>query len=364
MFDTYLLYFLMTQKVKHFLQLKTDINGEWDFDMTVEFFLPIEFQLKLGGGNRWLAEGEDPNGKFEEGEIGAGPPIAEPRIESEVLKEAPSSSVDNEKDHQHPRDKRASCTFKNVFSARVNWPGCAPIINRITDQGQCGSCWAVATSTVFTDRLCIQRAKNGWTTPNTASYIYSALDTLGCSGGGDCSGGRPATVWQWMYKFGVVTGTSYQDYKGCKPYPFSHSGPTYSPNCVEKCYWNIPYFADKRKVKSWRYYSGNSINNEDTMREIRDNGPVCAIFRIFSDFHGYTGERVYRRNQYANPQENHVVAIIGYGTQVCNGYETDYWLVRNSWGTNWGDNGFFKIRRGWNECGIEGNQISHGIPII
>jgi len=68
-------------------------------------------------------------------------------------------------------------------------------------------------------------------------------------------------------------------------------------NCFDNYLKN---FKNNFIVKSWRYYSGNSINNEDTMREIRDNGPVCAIFRIFSDFHGYTGERVYRVNSLKN----------------------------------------------------------------
>ena len=47
---------------------------------------------------------------------------------------------------------------------------------------------------------------------------------------------------------------------------------------------------------------------------------------------------------------NHAVLVVGYGT---NAQGEDYWIVKNSWGTNWGDNGFFKIRRGNNECGIE-----------
>ena len=49
-------------------------------------------------------------------------------------------------------------------------------------------------------------------------------------------------------------------------------------------------------------------------------------------------------------QINHAVVVVGYGTE--NG--VDYWLVKNSWGANWGASGFIKIRRGTNECGIEG----------
>uniref|UniRef100_A0A8W8NDP1 Peptidase C1A papain C-terminal domain-containing protein n=3 Tax=Ostreidae TaxID=6563 RepID=A0A8W8NDP1_MAGGI len=53
----------------------------------------------------------------------------------------------------------------------------------------------------------------------------------------------------------------------------------------------------------------------------------------------------------------HAIKILGWGTE--NG--DDYWLVANSWNPDWGDQGFFKILRGQDECGIE-SQISAGEP--
>lgn len=54
-----------------------------------------------------------------------------------------------------------------------------------------------------------------------------------------------------------------------------------------------------------------------------------------------------------NPFEltNHAVLVVGYG--VDNVTKEKYWIVKNSWGTEWGEKGFFKIRRGNDECGIE-----------
>lgn len=55
----------------------------------------------------------------------------------------------------------------------------------------------------------------------------------------------------------------------------------------------------------------------------------------------------------------HAVRILGWS--VCKKTNTPYWLIANSWNINWGDHGYFKIKRGTNECGIE-DSINAGIP--
>lgn len=53
----------------------------------------------------------------------------------------------------------------------------------------------------------------------------------------------------------------------------------------------------------------------------------------------------------------HAIRILGWGVE--NG--TPYWLAANSWNTDWGDHGYFKILRGSNECGIE-SEVVAGLP--
>lgn len=102
-------------------------------------------------------------------------------------------------------------------------------------------------------------------------------------------------------------------------------------------------------------------------------GPIAVSFEVYSDFEGYSGG-VYS-HQFAksaglqdfNPFEltNHVVSIVGWGETQDNP-AIPYWIVKNSWGTSWGENGFFRILRGSSEpggeCAIESITVS-AIPI-
>jgi len=77
------------------------------------------------------------------------------------------------------------------------------------------------------------------------------------------------------------------------------------------------------------------------------NGPVEVSITIYEDFLSYKSG-VY---SYTTGSElgGHSIKVLGWGTE--NG--VDYWIIANSWNKGWGDNGFIKIKRGVDECGIE-----------
>jgi cathepsin B len=66
---------------------------------------------------------------------------------------------------------------------------------------------------------------------------------------------------------------------------------------------------------------------------------------------------VYSKTENATLLSGHSVKLIGWGVED----GVDYWLMVNSWGHEWGQNGLFKIRRGTNECGID-NSTTGGVP--
>ena len=98
----------------------------------------------------------------------------------------------------------------------------------------------------------------------------------------------------------------------------------------------------------------------DIRREIYHWGPVTSGFSVYDDFMAWDGKNpaVYQWDGASAEQGGHAIVIVGWGTSS---EGTPFWWIRNSWGPEWGVNGYFRIRRGENECGIEENIIV-GLP--
>ncbi|VDP90307.1 unnamed protein product [Echinostoma caproni] len=93
------------------------------------------------------------------------------------------------------------------------------------------------------------------------------------------------------------------------------------------------------------------------MYEIMNNGPVEAAFAVYEDF------MVYQKGIYSHVTGawlgGHAVRILGWGKEK----DQPYWLIANSWNEEWGEDGYFRILRGTDECGIE-SQVTAGMPRI
>ena len=91
------------------------------------------------------------------------------------------------------------------------------------------------------------------------------------------------------------------------------------------------------------------------------NGPIAVSFEVYSDFSHYK-HGIYQHTSLVdklnrfNPFDltNHVVLVVGYGQDISG---LKYWVVENSWGKSWGEEGFFRIVRGTDECGIESMAV-------
>ncbi|ESO83137.1 hypothetical protein LOTGIDRAFT_197490 [Lottia gigantea] len=269
---------------------------------------------------------------------------------------------DSKKYHDKlPQKTHQVADLPTNFDARVQWPNC-PTLKEVRDQGSCGSCWAFGAVEAMSDRICI--SSNG-----TKNRHISAENLMTCCHlcGFGCNGGFPAAAWDFFKTEGIVTGGQYNSHQGCQPYEIKScdhhvvghlapcSGEGKTPRCSHKCEanYNGTYSADKVRGKS--SYRVESV--QDVMAELVNNGPVEAAYTVYADFLNYKSG-VYQHTSGA-ALGGHAVKILGYGVED----GTDYWLVANSWNSDWGDKGFFKIRRGTDECGIE-SQIVAGEPNI
>lgn len=87
---------------------------------------------------------------------------------------------------------------------------------------------------------------------------------------------------------------------------------------------------------------------------------ISVCLQVYPDFMAYKGG-IYHHTGLAdsiNPFEltNHAVLLVGYGR--CHKTGQKYWIVKNSWGAQWGEDGYFRIRRGSDECAIESIAVA------
>ncbi|XP_060847848.1 cathepsin B-like [Rhopalosiphum padi] len=247
------------------------------------------------------------------------------------------------------------------FDARKQWIRCKTI-GEVRDQGNCGSCWALATSSAFADRLCI--ATNG-----DFNQLLSAEEITFCCYlcGNGCHGGYPIRAWKRFKKHGLVTGGEYKSEEGCEPYrvppcPYDEEGnntcagqPMESNHrCKRKCYGDqdLDFNEDHRYTRDHYYLSYSSIQ-----KDVINYGPIEASFDVYDDFPSYKSG-IYVKSENASYLGGHAVKLIGWGEE----YGVPYWLMINSWNEDWGDQGLFKIRRGTNECGVD-NSTTAGVPV-
>lgn len=248
------------------------------------------------------------------------------------------------------------------FDSRTAWPNC-PTIKEVRDQGSCGSCWAFGAVEAISDRVCVH--SNG-----KVNVEVSAEDLLSCCGsecGMGCNGGYPGGAWNYWTERGLVSGGLYDSHVGCRPYsipPCEHhvngSRPACkgeegdTPKCQKQCEDGYTPSYQKDKHYGDTSYSVPS-SEQEIMAEIYKNGPVEGAFLVFADFPLYKSG-VYRHIT-GEELGGHAIKVLGWGVED----GTKYWLCANSWNTDWGDNGFFKIVRGEDHCGIE-SEIVAGVP--
>jgi len=218
------------------------------------------------------------------------------------------------------------------FDSRTRWPG---LIHPVRDQQKCGSCWAFSASEVLSDRVAIASGR--------PSPVLSTEDLVSCDKGDEgCGGGRLPNAWKYLTSTGIVTDT-------CMPYG---AGDGEAPKCRRKCADSEPFV---RTMARSAYAINGPINMQ---KDMLMNGPIQIGFLVYPSFMNYKSGVYYTHIWEFMPLGGHAVKVLGWGLQNVTflhfwHFQVPYWTVANSWGSEWGEEGYFRILRGWNHCEME-----------
>ncbi|XP_069141870.1 dipeptidyl peptidase 1-like [Argopecten irradians] len=217
-------------------------------------------------------------------------------------------------------------------------------VSPIRNQESCGSCYAFSSMGMHEARVRV-------ITNNTQQPVFSPQDIVDCSEYSQgCEGGFPYLIaGKYAEDFGIVP-------ESCNPYNGKDSSV-----CHTKTSCTRMYATDYSYVGG--YYGG--CNEYAMINALVKNGPMSVSFMVYNDFLHYKSG-VYHYTQLENsfnPFEitNHAVLLVGYGSVEETGEK--YWIVKNSWGPTWGESGYFRIKRGNDECAIESIAVE-STPIV
>lgn len=223
------------------------------------------------------------------------------------------------------------CTPMRDLPDAFDWRdsgGCTPIKN----QSSCGSCWAFSTVGALE---CNIKVKDGITEDLSEQWLVSCN-----TDGWDCGGGWYA-----------------HDYHQWKTDPCGDTGAVLEaefPYTATDAPCNCPY-PHKYFIDSWAFVgSQGGIPSTDAIKQaIYDHGPISIAVYVTSAFHYYTGGIF---NEHASGSVNHAVVLVGWDD---NQGSSGVWMLRNSWGSGWGESGYMRIEYECNNVGYAACYVNY-----
>jgi hypothetical protein len=285
-----------------------------------------------------------------------------------------------------------------VFDGRIVWKG---LLTKPKNQGSCGSCWAFATTSCLADRfnihsmglmnidlsaakliLCdLQGKEYNIIHPELHQDLVAKAEFTSILNSA-CFGNSLLDAWRYLYIIGTNTSECFPYSKnyGTFEQPTglgSFTIPEKMPICSQvtgilgdMCTdFTFDVHSSSETGTPARFYKTLHIYaiagtkkdvgcDKNIMSNIFRWGPVSAGMKIYPDFYTFNPiTTIYKWNGVGPDLGGHAVEIVGWGEEN----DTMYWIIKNSWGEQWGDNGYFRMIRGVNNCEIEENIIT-GIP--
>eukprot|EP00164_Ancoracysta_twista_P004987 GFYU01006789.1.p1 GENE.GFYU01006789.1~~GFYU01006789.1.p1 ORF type:complete len:355 (-),score=99.03 GFYU01006789.1:591-1655(-) len=268
-----------------------------------------------------------------------------PTVGREILLSQPPAQNDDLPANWDWRDVDKQSFVTQVYTQLAEFP--------------CGSCWALSATGALSDRLKLERFRKYGRVMVDVDLSPQVLINCGSNKFtgipcGSCGGGSAYLAYKFIQKFGITD-------RSCAPY--TGQGPTHWAEvpCEQTMCRTCDIKGTCSNVEGKKYFvdaygllDGKTLGPErmvnEMKKEIYNNGPiVCNMWAHSDGFENYTGGILSDDTKY--PGTTHDIALIGYGVDETTG--TPYWIGRNSFGTRWGEEGFFRIEQGKDTLNIE-----------
>ena len=215
--------------------------------------------------------------------------------------------------------------LRAALPAKFSW---ADKVTPIRDQGNCGSCWSFSAQATVADVLAIH---------GKGSLDLSEQFPVSCDkNSSGCNGGWPSSAFDLIKAKGDVLE---------KDFPYKAADVS--------CPAGLPYIY---KIASWKELSSGVAAPDVIKQAIYQYGPVSVAVSVTGDFQNYASG-IY--NSGTSGTINHAVNIIGWDDTA----KPPHWIMRNSWGRGWGENGYMRIAYGVKKIGYAAAYVDIFGPV-
>ena len=216
-----------------------------------------------------------------------------------------------------------------------------PVLTAVKDQGKCGSCWAQCAIATIESGYALKTGK--LFDLSTQQLVSCVANPKKCGGTGGCNGATVDMAYDHAVAHGCATEWTYS-------YASYFGG---NHTCSTDAAVTLPV------VQPTGYVMVKSNDQVATMEALVAHGPLSVVVDA-SDWHSYNSG-IYSGCDYKkNITINHGVQLVGYGTDKA--LKKDYWIIRNSWSANWGENGYMRLEREPTpKCGWSAEWTTYGL---